>query len=54
MRKSLNVFLRKNMGNFVIWKHNIGAVRTLPVELLLCITELLKNSNNKAKTHNLL
>lgn len=40
MSKS-SIVLRKNEGNFITRKHNVDTVR-LPIELLLCITELLK------------
>lgn len=42
MAKSSIVFLKKNKGNFIIGKHNVGIVRLLLVKLLLCIIELLK------------
>lgn len=42
MAKSSLVFLKKNKGNFIIGKHNVGILRILLVKLLLCINELLK------------
>lgn len=42
MSKS-SIVLRKKEGNFITRKHKVGAVRLL-VELLLCITELLKTT----------